>query len=55
MKLLIAKNSIIETQVDTIISQANPQLQRGGGLSGIIQEAAGDELFQFSKKWKKGK
>lgn len=53
LKIKIINNSILESQVDAIVNPANPQLLRGGGLSGIIHEAAGDELFEHLKKWKR--
>lgn len=53
MKLSIEKISILQCQVDAIVNPANPQLLRGGGLSGIIHKAAGDELFEYLKKWKR--
>lgn len=53
MKLKIESESILDCKVDVIVNPANPQLLRGGGLSGIIHEAAGDELFEYLKKWKR--
>ena len=53
MRLNIIQESILKVKTDAIVNPANPQLLRGGGLSGIIHEAAGDELFEHLKKWKR--
>lgn len=53
MRLNIIQDSILKVKTDAIVNPANPQLLRGGGLSGIIHEAAGNELFEHLKKWKR--
>jgi O-acetyl-ADP-ribose deacetylase (regulator of RNase III) len=53
MKIKLVKGSILECTVEAIVNLANPQLLRGGGLSGIIHKAAGEELFQWLKEWKR--
>lgn len=52
MKIIITQSSIVDLNVDVIVNPANPQLLRGGGLSGIIHKAAGEELFQWLKQYK---
>jgi len=53
MDCVLIQDSILNCQVDAIVNPANPQLLRGGGLSGIIHEAAGDQLFEHLKLWKR--
>ncbi len=53
MEITLLHDSILNCSVNAIVNPANPQLLRGGGLSGIIHEAAGDQLFEHLKKWKR--
>ena len=53
MVIEVSKQDILSCNVDVIVNPANPQLLKGGGLSGIIHDAAGDELFQYLKNWKR--
>ncbi len=52
MKMTLSQTSILNCQTEAIVNAANAQLLRGGGLSGIIHKAAGDQLFEYLKKWK---
>jgi len=52
MQLEVVQTSIIDLNTEVIVNPANPQLLRGGGLSGIIHSAAGDELFEWLKAYK---
>jgi len=52
MEIKVVKDSILDSDVESIVNPANPQLLKGGGLSGIIHEAAGDDLFQYLRSWK---
>ena len=52
MKIRVTQDSILDCKTDVIVNPANPQLLRGGGLSGVIHKAAGDELFQWLKQYK---
>lgn len=52
MKFSVIQGSILNAQTTCIVNPANPQLLHGGGLSGIIHEAAGEELFKWLRNWK---
>ena len=53
MTIDLVQGSILDASVEVIVNPANPQLLRGGGLSGVIHEAAGEELYKYLKKWKR--
>jgi O-acetyl-ADP-ribose deacetylase (regulator of RNase III) len=46
MPISIVQGSIIDQQVDAIVTAANAQLAGGGGVDGVIHRAAGRELLQ---------
>ncbi len=51
-EIIVVQGNLLNVAVDVIVNPANPQLLKGGGLSGIIHECAGDELFKWLKNWK---
>ena len=46
----IISGDITELKVDAIVNAAKPSLMGGGGVDGVIQEKAGDELFLACEK-----
>ncbi len=46
MTLKVEKKSIIDIEADAIVNAANEELKRGGGISGIIFEAANSDELQ---------
>jgi len=53
MKIKLIHGDIFSVKADAIVNPSNPQLLRGGGLCGIIHKAAGEELFEYLKHWKR--
>jgi O-acetyl-ADP-ribose deacetylase (regulator of RNase III) len=49
--LLLIQGDITRAEVDAVVNPANPHLQHGGGLAGLLSKIAGPMLQAESNRW----